>query len=427
MNIIYSNKLLQLILEIKKNQQPNTSVLIVLINRFKISSLVIFQCVFYWFKGQNVTIITGDTIRFGSGSFELLELKLANLIPSLWQSKLNIEYIKPDHQGVSFRDLLKQELKVTENDTIEFILTTHNILLIKYQINQCFMMTKVALTDAAKVYLQRQVVGLKKHQYLAALHAINLESPKLLNEGSVGDATLLIQSYIPGNTLPRSGSNAENIEHIEHNFNICADVAAKMNKQLTCDDQKWQAYSDFKLLPQHYLKHSEQLTLIIQYLLNFLISSDRHSVHIHGDYHFGNIIFDSSKTQVKGMIDFDRASAGGTDLHDTMMLFLAMFTANPNGKNMYYGEVINRLLQDNDDRLAFKRFLNDICLKFDYSLVDVKCMAIIVWLFLLQSAMREKATVSRNWHTWMLDNTVPVVYEFCNNLIQTQGKQNPIQ
>jgi len=419
-NSQYSHMLLNLLLNINKKRPQNINLISNVITRVKYCAVAVLLYFKYSLKKQRLTVLTGDAIKYGAGSLELNTPSFASLIKILWDQSLNIQ-ISPPINGLSLQRLLMAELGQNKNSELNLIFTAQEILMIQYACGQQTLLKKVTKTQIGNAYLTRQVSGLSDNKYLNSLSLTAIKHPIIIkNTVTQEHQKTLVQTFVQGDVIALPYVN---VKSLQHQFYTAVQTAIKINRMSKSQTNDWHAYGDFEKLPAYFSAYQQPLIVIVDYLTNWLGERALPCVHIHGDYHFGNIIFDQSHQVIVGLIDFDRSCAGGTELHDSLMLFLTLFSSRATGSPLYFAEVVNQVIEMKHPDKVFYQMLNDISTNSGYDIDDIKHMAIILWLFLLQSAMREQTNTSQNWNLKMLANTVPVALKYCNDLINAKNNK----
>lgn len=350
-----------------------------------------------------ITVIHGDAIRYGAGAFTMSSPSKGQVLVLLWQSKFDLGVLSPSC-GSSFIECLKVERKFDEIESVRYSLTLHQILMVEYSEQQQRLLLKVTATPHANEYLQRQAIGLTSSPYIAVLNQMNMSVPNLITSQFSNNEQALLQTYVDGEVINVDANSKTSLRILTH----CIELTLRVNKTCNTVNKSWSAYRDFKQLPQHF-NIGQSLDGVVDYINGWLHSLSINSTPIHGDYHLGNIIFEPGQCRVRGMIDFDRSCEGGLPLHDALMLLLT----DANKQYLFLGESISAVLNSENSDRRYDDLLNEISDLSGFSLSDIQHMAIVVWLFVLQSAMREGLQFNSNWRRKMVEQASEDAYRFC--------------
>lgn len=350
-----------------------------------------------------ITILSGDAVRYGAGAFTLTSPSKRQVLRLLWQSKFDLGALPPC-RGVSFLECLKIERDFDDSHTVRYNLTLHQILMVEYSQQRQRLLLKVTATPNGNAYLQRQAVGLSNNPYIIALEQMNMSTPSLIASELNKDQQALLQTYVVGEVFSGGKQRREFIEVLIQ----CIEVTLLVNEKFSRVPITWDAYADFALLP-HYFKMGRKLDEVVDYINRWLGALSTKPTYIHGDYHLGNIILEPGQHKIRGMIDFDRTCAGGLPLHDALMLLLT----DVSEQHRFLGESVSAVLADEDPDGSYRPVLNKLCELSGLSLSDVQHISIVVWLFVLQSAMREKLKYNRNWQRIMIEQVTDDAHRFC--------------
>jgi len=379
---------------------------------------IFFICVLKWFfykaRGAKATAIYGDALKFGCGKLEVSEVDFINLFSLFFRIRTLVHIIPLENKKEVFKTLLEYELGVEQASKIHFFFTAHEILILQYYSQGESVLRKVAYGNSAQIYLQRHLASLIENRFIASIFSVGFKCPQLISESKENMGQVMLQSYVEGRIItPPYSSDHELLKF----FRLAVSASFHINKAPLCQLGDWAAYRHFDMVSIHYNSQQKKLDFIACYIKKWLLGGSVEPVYIHGDFHFGNIIFNKDHCKVEGMIDFDRASPGGLCLHDPLNLMVSIFSHRVYEQKKNYGEVIKLILVGGGDPLLAE-CLTYLGNRTGYSQVDIKRMTLTLWLFYLQTAMSEGQQVGPVWHKKMLHGTVHEAYDFC--------KQHPL-
>lgn len=397
----YSHALLYFF--IRRNNQRAESISAVATVCLRLKGLYSLIKQYLTYPSSLITVLNGDAVRYGAGAFALTSPSKRQILRLLWQSKFDLGAIPPCN-GVSFLECLKIERDFDDSNTVRYNLTLHQILMVEYS-QQCQrLLLKVTATPNGNAYLQRQAVGLSNNPYIIALGQMSICTPNLIASELNKDQQALLQTYVVGEVFSGDKQRRELIEVLTQ----CIKVTLQVNEKFSSAPITWDAYADFELLPHHF-KMGQKLDEVVDYINRWLGALSTKPTYIHGDYHLGNIILEPGQYKIRGMIDFDRTCAGGLPLHDALMLLLT----DASEQHRFLGESVSAVLTDDDPFDNYRPVLNKLGELTGLSLSNIQHMTIVVWLFVLQSAMREKLKYNKTWQRIMIEQVIDDAHRFC--------------
>jgi SAM-dependent methyltransferase len=148
--------------------------------------------------------------------------------------------------------------------------------------------------------------------------------PRILEEGSFEGNGYLLQEHLPGcdgHRLLAQGWTKRQL--LDSAWDLLDRWMKSTRRTARLDEpafQEWILYRPHRWQQLFGSRTAEVLQEVTQTLHKHCIGRDQNVVSTHGDYHFGNLLFDESTGALTGVIDWDSANQLGNPLVDAMML-----------------------------------------------------------------------------------------------------------
>lgn len=358
----------------------------------------------------SLPVIYGNALVRGDGDVLIGKFTLLGVLHEFLWNRNIVTFLNEYRANVAYIDLIRNELGADRDSPIAMRMTAQNILIIKYQVTGCIYLRKLAYNETGKGYLQRQITSLRQLQDMPQIADLGLEIPMYKQHYCDDGMLVLEQTYICGQVIDVNQCQEAQLLSL---FKEGVDNAIKLNRCLKMEATGWAVYQKFNTIAQRY-SHADRFELIVNYITSWLTKAGAKEAYIHGDYQFGNLIFNDAK--LVGLIDWDRSAMGGTEYHD--MLHLAVSTA-ARSQSKYYGEIVKDVLLDRVDGTLLSSCFDYIQNTTKAGFADLQHMTIVLWLFYLQISIDENQDVTNRWVLKMIDEVLPSVYDFCRTRSRT--------
>ncbi len=133
------------------------------------------------------------------------------------------------------------------------------------------------------------------------------------------------------------------------------------------------------------------------------------AVVIHGDYHLGNVLFETDGRSVSGIIDWDRFRPEGLALLDALHLLVSS-TARRRG--VHFGEILPTIWEVDCSTGCERQFLAYLHNETTIGFSDIGMVGIVLWLNYLWLAHSEQQEIDDNWLERMTEGPAAAALTF---------------
>lgn len=266
---------------------------------------------------------------------------------------------------------------IDEGRPISFYLSLTPVAIFFGHKGRSAVVVHVAAQSNARDMLERMRRGLAIARSAAMPDRVRALVPEILDAGTVAGRHVLVQSRLPGAILRFGEMNDAQLWSLLTN---ALQPLLALHEARAIAEAVPDRSLIFQSLPEileHWPELKQPLVPLLMQLQSWQSRNGGEAVIVHGDYWFGNVLFDMDTLAVSGVIDWETTRDCGTPGFDALHFGLMSFAM---GRDRPVAQYIVQVLTDEWDEPLLKAYVGEVRRLFGLSSEAIEHLAVLIYL-----------------------------------------------